>query len=112
MDKNEPFGALQGLRVIETGQLIAGPFCGQLMADHGADVIKVEQPGVGDPMRDWGRGEPLWWPIVGRNKKSVTLNLRVSEGQEILKKLIADADFLLEIFAPEPLSAGVWITKH
>lgn len=100
MDSSKPFGALQGLKVIETGQLIAGPFCGQLMADHGAEVIKVEQPGVGDPMRDWGRGEPLWWPVVGRNKKSVTLNLRVPEGQEILKKLIKDADFLLENFRP------------
>ena len=100
MSNSEPFGALQGLRVIETGQLIAGPFCGQLMADHGAEVIKVEQPGKGDPMRDWGRGEPLWWPVVARNKKSVTLNLRVSEGQDILKKLVADADFLLENFRP------------
>ncbi len=94
----EPFGALQGLRVIEMGQLIAGPFCGQLMADHGAEVIKVEQPGVGDPMRAWGRNEHLWWPVVGRNKKSVTLNLRTPEGQAILKELIGEADFLLENF--------------
>ncbi|MFN3231145.1 MAG: CaiB/BaiF CoA transferase family protein [Alphaproteobacteria bacterium] len=94
----EPFGALQGLRVIEMGQLIAGPFCGQLMADHGAEVIKVEQPGVGDPMRAWGRNEHLWWPVVGRNKKSVTLNLRTPEGQAVLKELIGEADFLLENF--------------
>lgn len=80
--------------------MIAGPFCGQLMADHGAEVIKVEQPGTGDPMREWGRTEPLWWPVVARNKKSVTLNLRVPEGQAILKDLIRDADFLIENFRP------------
>lgn len=93
-------GALKDLRVIELGQLIAGPFCGQLMADHGAEVIKIEQPGVGDPMRQWGHGKPVWWPVIARNKKSVTLNLRTDKGQEILKKLIADADFLLENFRP------------
>lgn len=100
MSKSEssPFGALGGVRVIELGQLIAGPFCGQLMADHGAEVIKVEQPGVGDPMREWGRNKPVWFSVIGRNKKSITLNLRVSEGQEILKELIAKADFLIENF--------------
>ncbi|TDI59848.1 MAG: CoA transferase, partial [Alphaproteobacteria bacterium] len=98
MTDSDPFGALDGLRVIEMGQLIAGPFCGQLMADHGAEVIKVEQPGVGDPMRVWGRAESLWWPIVGRNKKSITLNLRTEAGQELIKELIKDADFLLENF--------------
>lgn len=95
-----PFGALQDLRVIELGQLIAGPFCGQLLADHGAEVIKVEQPVTGDPMRTWGRTEPLWWPVVGRNKKSVTLNLRVPDGQEIVKQLVRDADILVENFRP------------
>lgn len=94
------FGALRDLRVIEVGQLIAGPFCGQLMADHGAEVIKVEPPGKGDPMRAWGRTDPLWWPVVGRNKKAVTLNLREAEGQEVLKQLVAKADFLLENFRP------------
>ena len=94
------FGALQGLRLIELGQLIAGPFCGQLMADHGADVIKVEAPGTGDPMRKWGQSAPLWWPVVSRNKKCVTLNLREQEGQTILKRLIKEADFLLENFRP------------
>ena len=64
MIDQEAFGALDGLRVLEMGQLIAGPFCGQLMADHGAEVIKIEQPGVGDPMRAWGRAESLWWPVV------------------------------------------------
>ncbi len=95
-----PFGALQDLRVIELGQLIAGPFCGQLLADHGAEVIKVEQPVTGDPMRAWGRTEPLWWPVVGRNKKSVTLNLRVPDGQEIVKQLVREADILVENFRP------------
>ena len=95
-----PFGALQDLRVIELGQLIAGPFCGQLLADHGAEVIKVEQPVTGDPMRSWGRTEPLWWPVVGRNKKSITLNLRVPDGQQIVKDLVRDADILLENFRP------------
>ena len=86
-DQSTPFGALQGLRVIELGQLIAGPFCGQLMADHGAEVIKVEQPELGDPMREWGRKKPVWWPVIARNKKSVTLNLREIEGQDILREL-------------------------
>lgn len=95
-----PFGALQDLRVIELGQLIAGPFCGQLMADHGAEVIKVEQPVTGDPMRSWGRTEPLWWPVVGRNKKSITLNLRVPDGQAIVKDLVREADILVENFRP------------
>ncbi|GAB4576432.1 MAG: CoA transferase [Rhodothalassiaceae bacterium] len=92
-------GALAGLRVIELGQLIAGPFCGQLLADHGAEVIKVEPPGTGDPMRQWGR-LPVWWPIVSRNKKAVTLDLRRPEGQEVLKDLVTKSDFLLENFRP------------
>lgn len=95
-----PKGALEGLRLIEMGQLIAGPFCGQLMADHGAEVIKVEPPGVGDAMRNWGQGIPLWFSVVARNKKSITLNLREKEGQEIVRQLAAKADFLLENFRP------------
>jgi len=94
------FGALKGLRLIELGQLIAGPFCGQLMADHGAEVIKVEAPGAGDPMRKWGQSAPLWWPVVARNKKCVSLNLREKEGQDILKELVKKTDFLLENFRP------------
>ncbi len=91
-------GALTGLRLIEMGQLIAGPFCGQLMGDHGAEVIKIEPPKVGDAMRSWGQGIPLWFSVVGRNKKSITLNLREKEGQAIVKKLVEKADFLLENF--------------
>ena len=94
-------GPLKGLRLIELGQLIAGPFCGQLMADMGADVIKVEPPGKGDPMRVWGRGDyPLWWTVCARNKRCVTANLRVEEGQNLVKELVKDADFLLENFRP------------
>ena len=92
-------GPLTDIRLIELGQLIAGPFCGQLMADMGADVIKVEPPGKGDPMRVWGRGDyPLWWSVCARNKRCVTANLRVEEGQELVKKLIASADMVLENF--------------
>ena len=93
-------GALTGLRLIEMGQLIAGPFCGQLMGDHGAEVIKIEPPIVGDAMRTWGQGIPLWFSVIGRNKKSITLNLREKEGQEIVKILAAKSDFLLENFRP------------
>ncbi len=102
-------GALDGLRLIEMGQLIAGPFCGQLMADHGAEVIKIEAPGrpgdanAGDPMRQWGQGMPVWFPILGRNKKVITLNLRDPRGQEILRQLAAKSDFLLENFRPGTL---------
>ncbi|BBE34135.1 succinyl-CoA--D-citramalate CoA-transferase [Sphingosinicella microcystinivorans] len=91
-------GALQGLRLVEMGQLIAGPFCGQLMADHGAEVIKIEAPGAGDPMREWGRNKPVWWPVVARNKKSITLNLRDQRGQDIVRRLVEKSDFLLENF--------------
>ncbi len=97
-------GPLKGLRVVEMGQLIAGPFCGQLLGDMGAEVIKIEPPGKGDPMRDWGRGDyPLWWEVVARNKKSVSANLRVPEGQALAKKLIATADILIENFRPGTL---------
>ncbi len=100
-------GPLQDLRVLEMGQLLAGPFCGQLLADFGADVIKFEQPEVGDPMRQWGREKPhgksLWWPVVARNKKSATLNLRTEEGQTIIRDLVAKSDILLENFRPGTL---------
>ncbi|MBO2447839.1 CoA transferase [Actinomadura barringtoniae] len=102
-----PDTPLSDLRVIEIGQLLAGPFCGQLLGDFGAEVIKVEPPGSGDPMRDWGREKPhgksLWWPILARNKKSVTLNLREPEGQALLRRLAAEADVLVENFRPGTL---------
>ena len=102
--KSANVGPLNDIRVIELGQLIAGPFCGQLMADMGADVIKVEPPGAGDPMRVWGRGDyPLWWSVCARNKKCITANLRKPEGQELVKKLISQADMVLENFRPGTL---------
>ena len=97
-------GPLADLRLIEMGTLLAGPFCGQLLGDFGAEVIKVEPPNQGDPMREWGQekahGMSLWWPVVARNKKSVTLNLREPEGQQVARDLISKADFLLENFRP------------
>ena len=100
-------GPLTDLRVIEMGQLLAGPFCGQLMADFGAEVIKIEPPGTGDPMRQWGRekphGQSLWWPVVARNKRSVTLNLRTEEGQALVRELVREADILIENFRPGTL---------
>jgi formyl-CoA transferase len=103
-DVKENRGPLSDLRVIEMGTLLAGPFCGQLLGDFGAEVIKIEPPNQGDPMRVWGRekahGKSLWWPVVARNKKSVTLNLREEEGQALARDLISEADFLLENFRP------------
>ena len=98
---------LSDLRVLELGQLLAGPFCGQLLGDFGADIIKLEDPGRGDPMRQWGRekphGQSLWWPVVARNKRSVTVNLRLQRGQALVRRLVADADVLLENFRPGTL---------
>jgi len=98
---------LDDIRVIELGSLLAGPFCGQLLGDFGAEVIKVEDPGTGDPMRQWGRekshGLSLWWPVVARNKKSITANLRTPDGQRIVRELVAKADVLLENFRPGTL---------
>ncbi len=97
-------GPLSGIRVVELGQLIAGPFCGQLLGDMGAEVIKVEAPDIGDPMRAWGRGdEKMWWEVVARNKLAVSLNLRVPEGQALARQLIATADILIENFRPGTL---------
>ena len=100
-------GALSDLRVLELGTLIAGPFCGQLLGDMGAEVIKIEAPGQGDPMRHWGpqeRGQPsVWWPVIGRNKKSITLDLRQTEGQRLFKDLADKADVVIENFRPGTL---------
>ncbi len=94
-------GALSGIKVVELGQLIAGPFCGQLLGDMGADVIKIEPPGAGDPMRTWGNGtHKVWWEVIGRNKRSVTANLRVPEGQDLARRLLAEADIMIENFKP------------
>lgn len=102
-----PHLPLADLKVIELGQLIAGPFCGQLLADFGADVIKVEAPDRPDPARDWGAvkkdGIGLMWPVIARGKRSLTLNLREAEGQFILKLLLENADILVENFRPGTL---------
>jgi formyl-CoA transferase len=98
---------LDDLRVVEFGQLLAGPFCGQLLGDFGAEVIKVEDPAKGDPMRQWGREKPhgksLWWPVVARNKKSITCDLRKPEGQALVRRLIDTADIVVENFRPGTL---------
>ena len=102
-----PEGPLADLRVIEMGTLIAGPFCGQILGDFGAEVIKLEDPKVGDPMRQWGRSLPKglspWWPVIGRNKKSVGVDLRTAEGQQIARDLIRGAEVVVENFRPGAL---------
>ena len=92
-----------GLRVLELGSLIAGPFAGQLLGDYGAEVIKVETPGEGDPMRDWGvthEDESLWWPAIARNKRSVAIDMHHVRGQELVRRLAANVDVVLENFRP------------
>ena len=100
--------ALQGVRVIEMGQLIAGPFAGKTLGDFGADVIKIEAPGAGDPLRNWRMmkdGTSVWWQVQSRNKRSLALDLRSEEGQDIARKLIAEADVLVENFRPGTLES-------
>ena len=104
----QPVGLpLDDVRVLELGQLLAGPFCGQLLGDFGADVLKVEDPSRGDPMRQWGREKPhgksLWWPVVARNKRSITCDLRTERGQDLVRQLVAKSDVLLENFRPGTL---------
>jgi len=96
---------LEGVKVVELGQLIAGPFAGKFFADFGAEVIKIEPPG-GDPLRKWRKlhqGTSLWWYVQNRNKKSVTADLRLSEGQEIVRRIAKDADVVIENFRPGTL---------
>ena len=96
-------GALAGLRVVEMGQLIAGPFAGKTLGEFGADVIKIEAPGAGDPLRNWRLiqdGTSVWWQVQSRNKRSIALDLRDPEGQRIARELIAKADVLIENFRP------------
>jgi len=96
-------GPLAGVRVIELGQLIAGPFCGKTLGDFGAEVIKIEPPGKGDPLRKWRmlkNGNSVWWEVQSRNKQSVTLDLTQPEGQDILRALVKEADVLIENFRP------------
>lgn len=98
--------ALAGVRVIEMGQLIAGPFCGKTLGEFGAEVIKIEAPGAGDPLRNWRllkNGTSVWWQVQSRNKRSVALDLRQPEGQALARQLIAEADVLVENFRPGTL---------
>jgi formyl-CoA transferase len=106
METRAPFGPLAGLKVIEMGQLIAGPFAAKTLADFGADVVKIEPPGAGDPLRNWRllkNGTSVWWQVQSRNKRSVALDLKKPEAQEIVRKLAAEADVLIENFRPGAL---------
>jgi succinyl-CoA---D-citramalate CoA-transferase len=100
-------GPLAGVRVIELGMLLAGPFTGRLLGDMGAEIIKIEAPGQPDPLREWGKaryeGRSLWWPVQSRNKKCCTLNLRTEKGQELLLELVKQSDVLTENFRPGTL---------
>ena len=97
-------GPLDGVRVLELGSFIAGPFAGQLLGDYGAEVIKVEPPRLGDPMRKWGQcdddGHSYWWPSIARNKRSVAIDLRGDEGREVVRRLALNSDVVLENFTP------------
>jgi formyl-CoA transferase len=106
MEKTAAPGPLAGLRVVEMGTLIAGPYCARLLAEFGADVVKIETPGEGDPLRKWRvlhEGNSLWWLAQARNKKSVTVNLKAPEGQQIVRDLAATADIVVENFRPGTL---------
>lgn len=99
-------GALAGVRVVEMGQLIAGPFAGKTLGEFGAEVIKIEAPGAGDPLRNWRmikEGTSVWWQVQSRNKKSVALDLRQAQGQELARQLLKEADVLIENFRPGTL---------
>ena len=104
MNNNNPSaGALAGIKVLELGTLIAGPFCSRMLAEFGAEVIKIESPDGGDPIRQWRvlkDGTSLWWSVQSRNKKSVTLNMKDPLGQEIARKLALDADVIIENYRP------------
>lgn len=99
-------GPLEGIKVLELGQLVAGPFAARMFGEFGADVVKVEPPGAGDPLRSWRKvheGTSLWWRVQARNKQSVAIDLRVPEGQEIVRQLAHEADILVENFRPGTL---------
>ena len=101
-------GALAGLKVVELGQLIAGPFAAKTLADFGADVVKIEPPGAGDPLRHWRLikdGTSVWWQVQSRNKRSLALDLRQADAQEIVRKLVKEADVLIENFRPGAMEA-------
>ena len=106
METRQAPGPLAGLKVIEMGQLIAGPFAAKTLSDFGADVVKIEPPGTGDPLRNWRllkNGTSVWWQVQSRNKRSLALDLKKPEAQEIVRKLAAEADVLIENFRPGAL---------
>eukprot|EP01042_Synura_sphagnicola_P033162 gene33162-42606_t len=103
MEKKSSAGPLAGIKVLELGTLIAGPFCARMLAEFGADVIKVEAPETGDPLRQWRvlkDGTSLWWSVQARNKKSLTLNMKNPRAQEIALRLALDADIIIENYRP------------
>ncbi|HYE40630.1 MAG TPA: CaiB/BaiF CoA-transferase family protein [Ramlibacter sp.] len=103
METKPPAGPLAGLKVVELGQLIAGPFAAKTLADFGAEVVKIEPPGAGDPLRNWRllkNGTSVWWQVQSRNKRSVALDLRQPDAQDIVRRLAAEADVLIENFRP------------
>ena len=103
----DSLGPLDGVRVLELGQVVAGPFCGQVLADLGADVVKVEPPGTGDVLRQWGwspdGGDSLWWRVAARGKRSITVDLRTADGQALVRRLARDVDVVVENFRPGTL---------
>lgn len=102
-DNDQYFGPLQGLRVLDAGTMIAGPLAATQLADFGANVIKIEQPRIGDPMRDWAptkENRSLWWKVIGRNKKLITLALNTRQGQDLFKRMVAKADIVIENYRP------------
>ena len=104
---NSRTGPLLGVRVLELGNFIAGPFAGQLFGDYGAEVVKIESPDGGDPMRHWGVSvddSSLWWPIISRNKRSVTADLKDPEGLALVQRLASECDVILENFRPGVLA--------
>src|SRR3984957_3628498 len=103
MGEADMSGPLEGIRVLELGQLIAGPFAAKMLAEFGAEVIKVEPPVKGDPLRKWRLmhdGTAVWWQVQSRNKKSITLDLRQAEAQDVVRKLVKEVDVVIENFKP------------
>jgi formyl-CoA transferase len=113
-DATRPTGPLAGVKVLELGTLIAGPFAARFLGEFGAEVIKIEDPKGGDPLRKWRKlypevgGTSLWWAVQARNKKSVTINLKAEEGKEIVRRLAKEADIVVENFRPGLLEKLGW----
>ncbi len=109
MSFEESAGPLKGVRILDLSTVVAGPWAATLLADLGADVLKVEIPGPGDPLRALAphkNGVPLWWKVANRNKKGISVDLRTPEGRDIVARLLPDFDVLVENFRPAPWTAG------